>query len=61
MTNKEKLLNYIKSFSVISVTRICNDLGIKKSNVFAGTTSEKKLQMVVDEINKRMEKIKNEH
>ena len=50
-------LEYIKSFTKIQVTKICNKLGIDYSNLFAGRTSKKNEQLVRKELESQFAKL----
>ena len=57
---KSKDLNYIKSFSNISVKNVCEDLKIAYPNVMAGTTSYDNIHKVKNEIERRIKIINGE-
>lgn len=50
-------LEYIKSFTKIQVTKICNKLRIDYSNLFAGRTSKKNEQLVRKELESEFAKL----
>ena len=56
--NKEKDLQFIKEFSKIKIATICKELGINKSNVWAGNASEEAIKKVREELEKRIEELK---
>jgi hypothetical protein len=56
--NKEKNLKYIKEFSKIKITTICKELGINKSNVWAGNASEEAIKKVREELERRINELK---
>jgi len=57
---KDKDINYIKSFSNISVKNVCEDLKIAYPNVMAGTTSYDNIHKVKNEIERRIKIISGE-
>lgn len=54
---KEEDLEFIKAFSKLSVTQVCRDLGIDKSNVYTGKASAEVISSVAEEIKKRLDEI----
>ena len=50
-------LEYIKKFTKIQVTKICNKLGINYSNLYAGRTSKKNEQLVRKELESEFAKL----
>jgi predicted transcriptional regulator len=58
--NKKRDLEFIKAFNKITLTEICKDLNIDKSNVYRGVASAKNIKLVKDEIIKRFDEIKKD-
>ena len=48
---------YVKKFTDIKVTKICDKLNIKMSNVSAGRTSQKNYDMIKEEIESQIAKL----
>ena len=48
---------YVKKFTDIKVTKICDKLNIKISNVSAGRTSQKNYDLIKEEIESRIAKL----
>lgn len=55
--NKEKDLKFIKDFSKIKISTICKELGINKSNVWAGNASEEAIRQVRKELIRRINEL----
>ncbi len=55
--NKERDLKFIKDFSKIKITTICKELGINKSNVWAGNASEEAIKKVREELERRINEL----
>lgn len=55
MDNKD--LEFIKGFSKIKISTICEDLGIDKSNLWANKTSSQNIKRVKDEIMRRISEL----
>lgn len=55
--NKEKDLQFIKDFSKIKIAIICKELGVNKSNVWAGNASPEAIKKVREELEKRIEEL----
>lgn len=55
--NKEKNLKYIKEFSKIKITTICKELGVNKSNLWAGSASEEAIKKVREELERRINQL----
>jgi len=55
--NKERDLKFIKDFSKIKIATICKDLGINKSNVWAGNASEEAIRQVRKELIRRIKEL----
>ena len=53
MNSKE----YVKKFTDIKVTKICDKLNIKISNVSAGRTSQKNYDLIKEEIESQIAKL----
>lgn len=53
MNSKE----YVKKFTDIKVTKICDKLNIKISNVSAGRTSQKNYDLIKEEIESEIAKL----
>ena len=51
-------LDKIKAFSKITISEICKDLKINRSNLLNGKSTKENEKKVYDEIIKRYEKIK---
>ena len=56
--NKERDLKFIKEFSKISLTNICKELNVDKSNIYRGISSPDKIKIVKEEIQKKLEELK---
>ena len=54
---KEKYLTFILSFSKISISSICKELNINRSNILNGKASEETIKLLYDELKKRLEEI----
>ena len=52
-----KSKEYVKNFLGIKVKKICENLGIKMSNVSAGTTSEENYNKIKEEIESEIAKL----
>ena len=52
--SKEKDLEYIRNFNKITISKICEELKVSRSNLFQGRVSEEKAKMVKEEIKKRV-------
>lgn len=48
---------YVKKFTDIKVTKICDKLNIKISNVSAGRTSQKNYDLIKEEIESQIAKL----
>lgn len=48
---------YVKKFTNIKVTKICDKLNIKISNVSAGRTSQKNYDLIKEEIESQIAKL----
>lgn len=60
MTNlmeKEKYLDFIKSFSDITITQACREVGVSKSSVYALEISLEKLKMLKQNIDFKVKKL----
>jgi hypothetical protein len=57
--NKQKDIKYIKDFSKINIRDICKELNIDKSNVYRGIASAEKIRQVKEELQKRIENLKD--
>lgn len=57
MTQKELDYTFIKQFKSISIMNVCVDLNLQKDygNIINGTASEKKINKVRKEIERRLE------
>ena len=55
--NKKECLMYLKLFSKISISKICNELEIDKSNLYHLRISEEKMQKVVNNIDKKIQEL----
>ena len=51
---KQQYLEFIKQFSSINVVKICKKLGINRSNVLNGKSSEETTRLLYDEIVKEL-------
>lgn len=49
--------DYVKKFTDIKVTKICDKLNIKVSNVSAGRTSQKNYDLIKEEIESQIAKL----
>lgn len=54
---KEQDLKYIKEFSKINVSSICEELKINKSNLWSGRASAKNIETVKNKIKEQLEKL----
>lgn len=54
---KAKYLNFILSFSKISISSICKNLNINRSNILNGKASEETIKLLYDELKKKLEEI----
>lgn len=54
---KEKYLDFILSFSKISISSICKELNINRSNILNGKASEETIKLLYDELKKKLEEI----
>lgn len=54
---KEKYLTFILSFSKISISSICKELNINRSNILNGKASEETIKLLYDKIKQRLEEI----
>lgn len=61
ISSKEKNLKFIKDFSKIKISNICKELNIDKSNLWRGTLSNEKIEIIKNEIIKKYEEIKKDH
>ena len=50
LTEKAKYLDFIKSFSDITITQACCEVGVSKSSVYALEISLEKLKMIKQNI-----------
>ena len=55
---KEEYIKYLKQFRQISIKNVCIDLKIDYPNVMSGKASLKKYEKVANEINRRLEVLK---
>lgn len=55
--NKEKDLNFIKKFSKITITKVCNNVGVLRQNVITGKTNSEKIRQVREEIESEIAKL----
>lgn len=60
METKEKDLAFIKAFSKITIQNICKELQVNKSNVWRGNASAEAIKKVREEIEKRIQQIKED-
>lgn len=56
MRNKEEQLKAIKQFSSISISQICKDLNIDRSNVLSGRASKATTELLYNELKARIDK-----
>ena len=54
---KEKYIQFIKQHSKINITQLCKELGIDKSNVLNGRSSEKTTRLLYDTLRKRLKEL----
>lgn len=54
---KDKHLKFILSFSKISISSICKELNINRSNILNGKASEETTKKLYDELKKRLTKL----
>ena len=50
-------LEYIKNFNQITISSICKELKIDKSNLYAGRLSDDKVKEVKNELEKKIEEL----
>lgn len=55
--NKEKDLNFIKKFSKITITKVCNNVGVLRQNVISGKANSEKIRKVREEIESEIAKL----
>lgn len=55
--NKEKDLNFIKKFSKITITKVCDNVGVLRQNVITGKTNSEKIRQVREEIESEIAKL----
>lgn len=51
---KEILIEYLKGFSDISISKVCKDLGIAKTNISSGKASLDVYRKVSQELSRRV-------
>lgn len=54
---KNNYLKFIKQFSSINVAQICKKMGINRSNILNGKSSEETTRLLYDEIIKELKKL----
>jgi len=54
---EKKDFNWIRKFSKISVSKVCQDLKINKANVLMGTASDKNISLVKKTIEERLKNL----
>lgn len=54
---KNNYLKFIKQFSSINVSQICKKMGINRSNILNGKSSEETTRLLYDEIIKELKKL----
>lgn len=54
---KDEYLKFILSFSKISISSICKELNINRSNILNGKASEETIKLLYDELKRRLEEI----
>ena len=54
---KDEYLKFIFSFSKISISSICKELNINRSNILNGKASEETIKKLYDELKKRLTKL----
>ena len=54
---KDEYLRFIFSFSKISISSICKELNINRSNILNGKASEETIKKLYDELKKRLTKL----
>lgn len=55
--NKQEKLNFIRQFSKITVSAICNEYGIDRSNLYRNKTSEKNIDLIYNKILQKIQEI----
>lgn len=55
--NKQEKLNFIRQFSKITVSTICNEYGIDRSNLYRNKTSEKNIDLIYNKIIQKIKEI----
>ena len=54
---KSNYLKFIKQFSNINISKICKNLGINRSNILNGKSSETTTRLLYDEIKKELNEL----
>jgi len=57
---EKKDFNWIRKFSKISVSKVCQDLKINKANVLMGKASDKNISLVRKTIEERLRDLDND-
>lgn len=55
--NKKRDLEYIKKFTQITITSICKDLKIDRTNLIKGNASAETTRKVKEELKKRLDEL----
>lgn len=58
--NKKIDLDFIKSFSRITITHICKDLKVDRTNLMKGNSSSETTRKIRNELEKRLNELLNE-
>ena len=54
---KKEYLQFIKQFSNINISKLCKQLGINRSNVLNGRSSEETTRLLYEEIIKQIDEL----
>lgn len=57
--NKEQDLKFIKAFKSITISDICKDLKVDKSNVYRGIASAEAIRKVREELERRLDELRH--
>ena len=55
--DREKNLQFIKNFSKITITKVCDTVGATRQNVISGKASSEKIRNVKEEIESEIAKL----
>ena len=54
---KKEYLQFIKQFSNINISKLCKQLGINRSNILNGRSSEETTRLLYEEIIKQIDEL----